>query len=155
MGLPPDADGELPQKEEAARAPQVRCARAQCITGAAVILTASPVAEGAADSTIDARLGRALYTVALCERAAQDPTSEACGASGLRRSSSPYATLLTVWPGWIVPLHWRLHVARFRLVVTALVSSSVARRVEGCREAHVPSCPALHGVFRSSNNECM
>ena len=72
MGLPPDDDGELPQKEEAARAPQVRCARGQCITGAAVILTASPVAEGAADSTIDSRFGRALYTVALCERAAQD-----------------------------------------------------------------------------------
>ena len=95
MGLLPDADGELPQKEEAARAPQVRCARAQCITGAAVILAASPVAEGAADSTIDSRFGRALYTVALCERAAQEPTSEARGASGLRRSSSPYATLLT------------------------------------------------------------
>ena len=96
MGLPPDADGELPQTEEAARAPQVRCARAQCIPGAAVILATSPVAKSAADSTIDARFGRALYTVVLCERAAQEPTSEARGASGLRRSSSPYATLLTV-----------------------------------------------------------
>ena len=69
MGLPPDADGELPQKEEAARAPQVRCARAQCIPGAAVILATSPVAKSAADSTIDARFGRALYTVVLCVHA--------------------------------------------------------------------------------------
>ena len=152
MGLSPDADGELPQKEEAARAPQVRCARDQCISGAAAILTASPVAEGAADSTIDARFGRALYTAALCERAAQELTSEARGASGLRRSSSPYGTLLTVWPGWVVPLHWRLHVARFRLVVTAFVSSRVACRVEGFRELPLAIYPGRHRFLRRVND---
>ena len=70
MGLPPDAAGEVPQKEEAARAPQVRCARAQCIPGAAVVLTASPVAEGFTGSTLDARSGRALHAVAPCARPA-------------------------------------------------------------------------------------
>ena len=130
----------------------MRCARAQCLPGAAVILTTSPVAEGVAGSTIDARFGRALCTGALCARALQEPTSEAHGASGLRRSPSPYAALLTAWLGWTVPLHWRLRLARFRLVVIAFVSSRVPRRVEACREVHIQSFPAHHRVFPSTVN---
>ena len=65
-------------------------------------------------------------------------------ASGLHRSSSPHAALLTAWFGWAVLLHWRPCAARFRLVVIAFVSPRVSRCVEGCREAHVPIYGACH-----------
>eukprot|EP00966_Prymnesium_polylepis_P164652 3806366-Prymnesium_polylepis.3 len=85
MGLPPDADGELPQKEEAARAPQVRCARAQCITGAAVISTASAVAESVTDSTFNERVWLAQSAVTPCARAVHEVSGR---CAHLRQTSS-------------------------------------------------------------------
>ena len=108
------------------------------------------MAEDAMGSTIDARFGCALCTVAPCARAAQGPTEEVSHASGLHRSSSPHAALLTAWFGWAVLLHWCPCAARFRLVVIAFVSSRIAYRVQGCRAAHVPSIPGRHRVATST-----
>mmetsp|Transcript_21280 Transcript_21280/g.52233 ORF Transcript_21280/g.52233 Transcript_21280/m.52233 type:complete len:87 (-) Transcript_21280:239-499(-) len=86
MGCPRDAARELLQEQRASRAPKARCCCVLCSRSAAAIQTASTVAESYKNSTLEARFERALGTGALCARAAQEPTPEAHGASGLRRS---------------------------------------------------------------------
>ena len=57
MALLPNAAGEVPHEEEAARSPQARCCRVQRSTSAALVWTASAVAESV---TVDRRPMRTL-----------------------------------------------------------------------------------------------
>ena len=71
MTLLPNAAGEVPHGEEAARSPQARCCRVQRSTSAALVWTASAVAESVSGSTPDAHFGHALCAVGthVCARA--------------------------------------------------------------------------------------
>eukprot|EP00966_Prymnesium_polylepis_P075418 1749601-Prymnesium_polylepis.1 len=60
----------LPQEEEAARPSEASCCRVLRRPSAAVIPTASAVAESVTRSTLDARFGRSLHAVAPCARPA-------------------------------------------------------------------------------------
>ena len=145
--MPPDAAGEVPEEEEAARAPQACCRRVLCSQSGAFVPTASPVAERVIGSMLDARFRCALRAFALCAKAVHGATSEAHGCSGRRRSSSPSATLFTARLGRVMPLQWRLRAARFRLCMIAFVPSACVRRAEGCPEPTLTSCPARHRVY--------